>query len=221
MTISKSNLRACSRISRKLRQLRRLDPNFEIFGASTHRYSHAPVLSKQELGEIEAIAGFQLPSAFRAYLLLIGNGGIGKYGGAGPAYGVSTISKTSLSSQSLKNKCKITPAMTDTEWKELTKGWDIDDLSLAEETAIDEVIYGGVLHLSATGCGGWDGLVVNGPHKGRIITFGDMTAGYTQHASFLEWYENWLDESIEIQRKRFRNKRGKLLAFIPWPRKDH
>ncbi|WP_165390355.1 SMI1/KNR4 family protein [Thalassococcus sp. S3] len=186
----------CDRLVEKLARLRRQDSGCTVFGADHHRYLHDPPLTTTALEAIETRIGTRVPEAFRAYLLRIGNGGPSPYGGAGPSYGVLAVTADSIDVHRVKQPCRLTPDMSEAEWSKLTEAWDKDGLTQAEEDAADDVIFGGILPICEKGCGSWEGLVMHGPHAGRIVIVGDMRAGYTLFPDFLAWYEDWLDNAL-------------------------
>ena len=71
-----------ARLYEKLTELRHRDTQFQLFGASTHRYLLNPCLPEDNLREVEAQYGITLPEDYRRFLLFMGNGG------AGPGYGM-------------------------------------------------------------------------------------------------------------------------------------
>ena len=69
----------------RVRRLSRADRAHKIFGASKHQYELKPV-QEQELRDLEALLGTDLPDEFRRFLLDCG-------AGAGPYYGLFTPSE--------------------------------------------------------------------------------------------------------------------------------
>lgn len=79
------------RIKHKLKQLKTLDADCNLFGAFKHRYNLNPVLSKQEIQLFENAHKVRLPEEYVAFLTEIGNGG------AGPFYGLEPFEKALFS----------------------------------------------------------------------------------------------------------------------------
>lgn len=69
----------------RLSVVRKLDQQYEVFGADRHRYKLTPV-AEDELADFEAWCGIVLPAAYRTHLLTSGYG-------AGPNYGLWSPSK--------------------------------------------------------------------------------------------------------------------------------
>ena len=92
----------------------------------------------------------------------------------------------------------MTPEMTTEEWAEMTKKLVEDDLS---DEAYDEEegkLYGGILPLGSQGCTYLHGLILNGPHCGKVVNLDQdfQKPIFSHEADFLDWYERWLDEVI-------------------------
>ena len=66
----------------RIAEIRRLDPEFRLFGAREHRHRLNPPLSTEEILAFEKRMGVELPAAYRTFLATVGNGG------AGPHYGL-------------------------------------------------------------------------------------------------------------------------------------
>jgi hypothetical protein len=70
------------RLLADLDELRRRDPQFELFGAADHRYALHKCLTESRVSQFEQRHSIRLPEDYRQFLIEIGNGG------AGPHYGV-------------------------------------------------------------------------------------------------------------------------------------
>jgi len=71
----------------KLEKLRSLDKKFEAFGASSHHYRFNKKLSEAKVLEFEAKYQIQLPKDYRAFLIELGDGGVGPY------YGINKLAE--------------------------------------------------------------------------------------------------------------------------------
>jgi len=195
------------RILDKLVLARAADPEYKVFGASSHRYVvHAPA-SLDAVRRFEERVGITLPDAFRRFLLEVGCGGDGYEGSAaGPFYGVFGL-ESNLRLDSLEwlakvvaNPCLLSARMSVAEWEALTSrigiGGDARDDQFEQTQA---ALFGGILPIGSQGCSMYHGLVVTGPHTGRVVNF-DQECGtppvFAFEPDFLEWYERWLDEVI-------------------------
>ncbi len=191
-----------ARLQTKLDELRRRDPQFKVFGASTHRYVLDPCLSKEQIREAESQYGIDIPEEYRNFLLFMGNGG------AGPAYGDFPL------------KTALTQSVDDVHLLRLpfphVRYWNIkpEDIGLVRDRdyAIFDEIYGsdafapGALRVSPEGDGYFDLLVVIGEERGHMWLDGRTSDGGIEpmiippdpdtRMSFSVWYEYWLDRSL-------------------------
>jgi len=195
------------RILDKLSQAKAADPELEVFGADAHGYVvHAPA-NPQAVSDFEARLGIQLPPAYRQFVLEVGDGGDGYNGSAaGPFYGVYGVGDSSgpMQSESLAKvvakPCLLSPGMSRSDWEALVTRLGLDG-ELDDDTydeALD-TLFGGLLPLGAQGCSMYHGMVVNGPHTGRVVNFDMDRTGppvFAFEPDFLAWYERWLDEII-------------------------
>lgn len=149
-----------------------------------------PPLDEAEIARFESQHGIRLPTSYRAFLLCIGNGG------AGPYQGLVRLQ----------------------DWKRaIPKGNNFPRDGLAQAPAFDvEPSARGMIEVAAidhpwtgTLCLGryaqsWTmQLVLTGPLAGRVIyafwydESGEPPQAYVvEEASFLHWYERWLDELL-------------------------
>ena len=72
------------RIAAKLRRFEGLDTLPNVFGADKHEFKLNPKKTEEELLKFEKENQIQLPPAYRNFLLLIANGGLGPYYGLEP-----------------------------------------------------------------------------------------------------------------------------------------
>ncbi len=190
----------CQRIREKLDQVRLSDPDFQVFGAASHKYQMGTPLALADLHEIETQCGIRFPADFGAFLTQVGHGAAqGGAAAAGPFYGITSLKPDLLLSaqgKALAYPAMIHPAMSNEDWSHLTQGDDDphDDNYIQNQDSA----YGGILYLGEQGCDFWHGLVLNGPFRGRVVYMGaDIDAPvFTFEANFLDWYERWLDEIL-------------------------
>ena len=70
-----------------LEQIKEGDPEYTIFGASSHKYTFGLKLSESAISVFEKKYAFTLPETYKTYLTKFGNGG------AGPSYGMFELGK--------------------------------------------------------------------------------------------------------------------------------
>jgi hypothetical protein len=186
-----------SAIKEKLACLTSTDKDLKLFGAEKHQFVSKKVREYQ-IKWFEFKHRITLPSEYRAFLLEIGYG-------AGPHYGIHPLNK---SIKWLK------------EWNEVFPG----DFSLNnpfEFTTQDAIKFkqqnrenpescfhhslthlNGILPICYEGCAYHTYLVISGEQRGYLWAYCEDDAltkpvGLSKQFSFLEWYNYWLDESIE------------------------
>lgn len=206
------------RIQSKIEQLRQLDKNLTLFGSNRHKYNLNPKLSEDTLLNFEKTHNITLPEDYKEFLTKIGNGGVG------PAYGLETFENGLFDDldykrpNSLLNPSKPFPH---------TKPWNEEFVSTVNEEEENEEEYerqysefsknlmDGVLAISNFGCGISLNLVVNGEEYGNIWTddrgndggiYPSNELGNKDRITFLNWYELWLDNSLNEVNEKFENK---------------
>lgn len=183
-------------IRKKLALAKTADTKFKVFGASSHRYKLGEPIDEISLQEFEQEYQISLPDDYRAFLLHIANGGE-KEGrnqhAAGPYYGILSLanSEDAHFSQTYGNPCLLKPDLTVEQWESL-----LNDNSLSAGD-----IDGGIMIIVDQGCTYYNGLVLNGQHKGRVVYLDiqnapDCPPFFAFEKNFLDWYERWLDEII-------------------------
>jgi hypothetical protein len=191
------------RIKDKLAAARTADANRKVFDAGTHEYRLNAPASEEEVSAFEKKHAIQLPACFRAFLLVIGNGGTGYQGsGAGPGYGIYPLGYNVAEENFLQYNCLLDPEMTTDQWESLTE-FEHGDAEISNEQYREEAgkLFGGVLPLGTQGCTYKHAIVLNGPHTGRVVNLDYnymmlpvFTPGVT---NFLDYYERWLDAVID------------------------
>ncbi len=191
------------RIRKKLEQVKVHDSSFKVFGATSHRYELNPPASLSYVETFEKRYGIQLPEAYKAFILSVGNGGNSRQNsGAGPYYGIYPLGANldQLVPENpavfLKKACCLQPDIDERQWENLTRILDADDTpdNIYDEEL--ENLYAGILPLGFQGCSYVHGLVLNGVHKGKIVNADMATVEkpiFSKDANFLDWYERWLD----------------------------
>ncbi len=204
----------------RLEELARLDPDFNLFGSKAHQYQLAPPLGEATVREFETHWNIVLPEDYRAFVLEVGSRG------AGPYYGLKSLGDfehaaelSGVASDFLASPFPHRvhfnlepPAVKDLDEEEAGAHWK----AWEEEVFQDKWVLG-TLCLCHEGCGMFDILVVSGEKRGSIwgdyrcndygiapvaidlnfyqreIPFSPVDSA---HTSFLDWYETWLDWSL-------------------------
>ena len=216
----------CEEIKQKLEELKALDTELGIFGASSHKYDLNPVINEQEIGEFEQRFSCKLPASYKLFLTTLGNGG------AGPSYGLFPlgfmdegfdIARWSDDCVNPDKPFKFTDYFNDTSMlsrgaPEESEFSDIDEYESAYDQWMDENYeelqmeywlkhaLDGAIPICHHGCANRSWLVVSeGKEYGNI--WNDDTPdeggvypekiGDQQRISFDQWYLDWLVKSIK------------------------
>lgn len=212
-----------NRILNKLEKLRQVDSERILFGADTHKYLLKPTLTNQQVKEFELENKVELPMEYVLFLTKIGDGGAGPFYGVNTLEGSRIVyyADSKESNPIYFNLSKPFPH-TD-EWnvaEELEDYYDkIEDAfnqgnEELEQKLLDEkleLISGeehdyGRLYISDFGCGIVISLIVSGAETGNMWTdnrthdaglYPADELGNKDRITFLNWYELWLDNSID------------------------
>ncbi len=183
--------RRLRRIGASLRELEALDANREVFGADTHQYRRIEAVDETDLARWEKRQGVTLSEEYRAFIVQL------FAGGPGPGYGLLPLDVREKKFASLGRPFpwgddEALHALAQRR-KELKKGpfcW----FGYEFERYPD-----GCLTLNDYGCA-WNGeLVLTGPQRGRVWYVGDNAfplAHRWRPTGFLDWYQDWIDESL-------------------------
>lgn len=188
-----------NRILAKLEKARKVDKNFQVFGASSHKYRIGKPLTIKEITQFETRYNVILPDCYKTFLLKIGHGYLSKLNivlskigispvsdkqtelsAAGPFYGIYSLGEyvdelMYFPERYLKNPAVLTPSTTEEEWAELNKTLDNIDDELPDDV-FDKIyerergkIFAGILPLGSQGCTYIHALVVSGDYAGKVI----------------------------------------------------
>ncbi len=204
----------------RLQELARLDPQFQLFGADTHRYQLAPPLAPDKVATFELSHGVRLPEDYRVFLLAVGSSGAGPYGGLNPPSDFQHLNgldagflSTPFPHRTAFNRFNAATYHASSKEEKAVYSKRV------EEFEKDEWVYG-TLCLSHEGCGMSDLLIVSGEERGAIWVDDrynggglsplepNRTASQSRSRSmflrvdsarlaFLDWYEWWLDWSLQ------------------------
>jgi len=195
----------CARIARKLKAAASADPTFAVFGSSSHKYAIGPAISEAEIRAFEIEHGIELPAHYRAFLKHVGNGTPGGEGraAAGPFYGIYPLGSgidAFVFGQGghLGMPPFVRPDMPQSEWEEVAKPVDTDDIPDDEYARGQSRLFGGLLPIGHQGCQSYHALVLQGPNAGKVVNIDTerYLPVFCFEANFLDWYERWVDEII-------------------------
>jgi len=171
----------------RLDYLRSTDPGLTRFGSAAHGYLLNPPLVEHDVMAFEARHGVSLPDDYRAFLLQVGDGGAGPFGG---------VFRLDRSDLPVLNREDLLPGFLAGAFPHERPGNEPpgDSSSQAEDDYFDQSRIHGSLNLSHQGCGYMVRLVLNGPQLGSLWEdgrCGDM--GITPFSpDFASWYRQWL-----------------------------
>tara|TARA_A100001391_G_scaffold204246_1_gene199264 strand:+ start:506 stop:880 length:375 start_codon:yes stop_codon:yes gene_type:complete len=95
--------------------------------------------------------------------------------GAGPSFGIYPLGQNLNDliyknvALHLKKTCSLNPKISTTQWDEIIEPLYADDISVEDYGTLNGNLYGGILPLGSQGCSCIHALVLNGPHKGRVV----------------------------------------------------
>ncbi len=183
-------------IHARLAAARAADRDLTRFGANRHRHQLGPVLTEAEVTRFEAEHGVTLPTAYRSFLLEVGDGG------AGPYYGLFPLNGDGMSD--LERAERFRPGYLATPFPH-TKPWNPDNYVpdadrpgppgvMTEDEYFDERWTTGSLVIAEIGCGAFHRLVITGEARGQVW-FDDRAAdsGLAPEADFHDWYQDWIN----------------------------
>ena len=150
-----------TRLHAKLTELRRRDTQFQVFGASTHRYLLNQCLSEHEVQDAEAQYGIALPEDYCLFLRFMGNGG------AGPEYGIFPL-QDSLEHSVGDVRFLREPFPHVQPWNLTAQELGLDpgrDYNAFDDVYFQDVYIQGALRISHEGCGRYALLVIAGRER--------------------------------------------------------
>lgn len=201
-----------ARAQAKLSQLAELDPGSVM--KEIHGYKMNPPIKRDALSKVEGAYGLTLPKQYRRFLLEIGNGGAGPYGGILPLESSISRWKHMLATDDigpvLCGKCPLT---ADVRARDILP-IDVDnhDALMADESSgyyeklqdamIEQTrrLLRGTITICDYGCGDSFFLVLKGAQRGQV--WGDNMGNYgglfSLEVDLHTWYETWLDRTLAI-----------------------
>lgn len=182
-------------------------PRRGLLGEEKHGYRLAAPAAPAEIAAFESAHGARLPEDHRRFLLGLGASGAGPYWGLMPldqwadaAAGLWSGRHT-VTGDFLARPCPLVAAAA------LPPGDDPDAWLPAVggpgwEARMDAGAwnpYQGSLAVADQGSGAYAVLIVTGEGRGRVanVTHELAQPSLAPHASFLSWYEGWLDRVLD------------------------
>lgn len=170
-----------------------MDPRIERIRTKvvSRNVSLGPILPQEDVASYEKQHGIELPSAYRDFLIHVGNGGAGP-----PEYGVLPLGHVpsdmrpdeTESWRSLPDVLKVFPFI---------RAWVWEDGEPSTEGTDAQVKFGSIC-VGNDGCGMYWHLIVNGPERGNLwMLCGEGIQPTSPKRDFLNWYEDWLDGVTE------------------------
>lgn len=194
--------RSIEMIRVKLAQLTALDTQRRTFGAFSHQYQQNPVLTEAQVDAFETRFFIRLPEEYRLYLLHIANGG------TGPFYGLYELEYEDNNTPKLAEPFGYThqaPLNVREIDQQIPPQVSDEDREKLMERLYDSAEKG-IIFLATEGCGMYSVLVVNGEAYGTVWFYDLANDGGVfpltspedgKPMRFLEWFEIWLDKSIQ------------------------
>lgn len=174
------------------------DPEYKVFGASSHKYRLNPVISLGKVRQFEKEFHITLPEEYVFFLTTVGNGG------AGPYYGLYSLEKLACYNYDKDHKYPvfIDNTLTLEKWQNTINA--MDDCTDEEFDQIESQILSGALKIGTQGCTYGNLLMCQGSETGKIVYddedwFFDNPPFLTG-MTFLDWYERFFEEIIADHR---------------------
>ncbi len=183
------------------------------FGVEKHHFELRTPLAEAEVAAFERKHGIALPEDYRAFLIEGGNGG------AGPYYGINELTdyaqwyeEEAEAPNFLSSPCPLV------DGEPLRRAWKA--AQARDERRRQGIVTAGAppnaawrgfladqweewgkgsMEISDQGCTYSARLIVTGAARGRIVYLdaqGWYPPYFVKDASFLEWYERWLDNAL-------------------------
>ncbi len=224
MTVSKREAEFTA-IKDGLHLLRTTKSALKVFGAKAHRFLLHPPLSEQTVRDFEVRHHITLPSDYRDFLILIGNGG------AGPAYGLFKLDETDdgvghrtwgendwfvgvlsqpfphtdswndLSQEPVYDESREDDPEWEDEYQRKLDQWE-------DQVYWSPATVNGAIPICHLGCAYRQWLVVTGSEAGNVWNdnrtdhggLEPLRHGRRRRVTFLQWYHAWLDEALQQSR---------------------
>ncbi len=178
----------------------------------------APVITQEELVQIENELHIQLPESYKVFLTRVQNGGASnELNKGGPYYGIYPIEESLKVYREwgvdLAQKFPLTEDLDYGELYHAESDWDRhvwrcendekykEDIQQVLDKYQNTSMLEGTLPVCDYGCGDFFRLVVTGDNAGEVWVDSGVindTGFYSLRVDILTFFENWLDRQIEI-----------------------
>lgn len=196
-----------------LARLKARDPELKIWGAADdlffnypgHHHELLPVATEQEVSDTEQLLDIQLPEQYRAFITMLGNGGIG------PAWGLYPLVTTFPSDEFLAEYPDF--CSMEFPFNEENVPIILDRIKANPDfkVALDDGGFGGYIKLNTYGHDMSAILVVSGEQYGKVWIMEDNISivpllknvnGEMVIGDFFDWYDEWItDSNAELDTK--------------------
>jgi hypothetical protein len=154
-------------------------------------------ITEAELASFELAVGATMPNDYREFLLHVANGGndpcrLLSLAGWHRCYWIDNPQPTMVAAP-----CLITPAASE-EGANWLDSIGVTDWQASWDNGKWDPMFG-TIAIAEIGCGLFYSMIITGPHRGRIFSWGDhaLNPPYIYpEASFGEWFEKSLDATI-------------------------
>ncbi len=172
------------------------DPEYKVFGASSHKYQLKPPASLERVRALEEKLQIRLPEDYVYFLTQISNGG------AGPYYGLYSLEelerRQECAPQNNMQEPFINKALTKEKWNGA-----VDLMENGDDDQYDKVyqqITTGVFIIGTQGCSYDHLLMCEGSERGKIVYI-DWNLDYDYppfltKMSFWDWYIGFFEDII-------------------------
>ena len=178
------------RLRSKLDRLLELCRQYPSFAKDHGVFTPDPPLAEQEIERFESQHGVQLPEDYREFIAGIA------HGCPGPDQGILRLDHWAEASPWASGGA---PSDYVSRPSPIRPGLPRDDQWHQSVGCSEQERYQGTMAVSRRGGTRYAVLIVSGQCRGRIV-LADVAQGVPRFApqkKFLDWYEDWLDETLE------------------------
>jgi Leucine-rich repeat (LRR) protein len=200
-------------IREKLLTLIKTDKKKKIFGSDSHLYQLNEPLQQVDIDVFESANQVELSDEYKSFLTQIANGGAGLF------YGLFSLDDALEEATNYSETVSKDFVYDNAHFQTFLRHYN----ECIEAGADEEIKYpevpenlSGVLFLSEYGCGGFYVLVVKGEQAGTVWYLQEEDYLFPcfhesgKQWDFFDWYENWLDSSLEELKPKAKKQKTEL-----------